>query len=68
MLFNSVIRKVTGLASLSGGGKDGEGEPPLDVLRHRLALLAHVLRADVLELGQVVVVLLTLLPLHALGS
>jgi len=56
------------LASLSGGGNDGEGEAALDVLRHRLALLAHILRADVLELGQVVVVLLTLLPFHALGS
>ena len=34
MLFNSVIRKGTGLASLSGSGEDGKGEPPLDVLRH----------------------------------
>ncbi len=34
MLFNSVIRKGTVMASLSGGGEDGEGEPALDVLRH----------------------------------
>ncbi len=38
------------------------------MLRHGLALLPHVLRTDVLELGQVVVVLLTLLPLHRLGA
>ena len=50
------------ISALGRGRKDGQAEAGLDGLAHGFALLPHRLGADVLELGQVVVVLLPLLP------
>ena len=55
------------MRSSGGSGEDGEARS-LHVLCDRLALLPHVLCADVLELGQVVVVLLPLFTLHSLRA